>query len=178
MFYWVRGADCQMAGRCERLMMALVCPDKTIGMSWTKKVWMEMDGWLISAESNLVSVHSARSSRFRSIWISQICVQHSEAASPRSSIPALEPLPIANIFLLQKSAFSSPGSAVPKREPWFGCICLEWFMQLWEARGLWSSVKKAELLPASLHVPQGGCVVRANFYFRSGTCVLLQEILL
>lgn len=29
---------CQMAGRYRRLMMAPVCPDKTIGMSQAKKV--------------------------------------------------------------------------------------------------------------------------------------------
>lgn len=50
--------------------MVLVCPDKTTGMSWTK-VWTEMDGWPISAISNLVSLHSLRSSLFRSASISR-----------------------------------------------------------------------------------------------------------
>lgn len=39
MFYWGRSACHQMPGRRERLIMVQVCPDKTTGMSWIKKVW-------------------------------------------------------------------------------------------------------------------------------------------
>lgn len=55
-------------------MMALVCPDNTIGMSQAKKVWTDVNGWLISAESTLVFLHSVRSSVLRSTLIYQICV--------------------------------------------------------------------------------------------------------
>lgn len=45
MVYQVRGTDCQVAERGKRLIMVLVCPEKTTGMSWTKKAGTKMDGF-------------------------------------------------------------------------------------------------------------------------------------
>lgn len=70
-----------------RLMIVVVCPDKTTGMSWTEKVLTETDGRPISAKSNLISLHFLRSLLLRSTSIYQRCVQRSEDAGLRSYHP-------------------------------------------------------------------------------------------
>lgn len=62
-------------------------PDNITRISRTKKVLTETDGWPISAESNLISLHFLRSLLVRSVSIYQRCVQHPEDASLRSYHP-------------------------------------------------------------------------------------------
>lgn len=139
--------------------------DKTTEMSWTKKVWTEMGRWPISAESNLVSLHSLGSSLLRSTSIYQRWGQHPEDAGQRSCHPCpggfdelltfLSSI-ILEIFFLRAQDQLSSGECLGSRT------------FAWWSPKPGSSVKKGCPSSCGLCACLAYCVIKARFYFQSG----------
>lgn len=146
-------------------MIVQVCPDKTTEMFWIKKVWR--DDHDPSLLSQLVSLHSLRSSILRFTLIYQRCVQHPHDAGLRSYYPSdqlltfLSSITLEIFFLHLRYQLSSGESTGFEIFTWSS-------LSNCGKPGVWRIVwRKAALLPAGcMHVWL--TATKARFDFRFG----------